>query len=573
MKEIKKVFKEKNIMFYLKVIAIFLIPSMYTVTYLAANVDPYTSMSNVPVGIVNNDKGYEIKDEEINIGKDVADGMIESNGFDFKEVSEEDFSYKDFFMKIKIPENFSESIVNFKKTDFAQAEITLEIDESKNYIFASIAQEALYEMQSETNNEIVKSYLDVFFNIGGISIDLLNEYNEKISDFIIEANSKIDTYQKEVSDVVFNLKETYTQTKFKNKEEIDKFLEKFKKDFTDLENKSEGTLISIDKSFDEVKESYENLKNKVLAVTNNKIIKEMFEKIDEEFLKIQNTLDQSLDSEVGNEIDNMLQKIDLLMTEDFNELKEKLDENLKTYYNEYLNFDKNIDEIQSDIVNNKYLYKKVSISGSIDNAINFFATPTEFKTKRENQVAGYGQGLAPFFISLSLYVGALIILTIFPLKELKEDIKGIDYKKNAVFFLILSLGQVIVLFLLLKYVNNLSFIHPLKFIIYSLGVSFFFVMLMFLLVTVLKDIGKFLAFILLVLQLGGSAGTFPIETSPKFFQIIHPFLPMTYTVDKFREIMFMDNVSITFHIIILSVISILMIVFLHFFTEKYETYK
>ncbi len=574
--KLKKQFKEKNVMFYLKIIALFFIPSLYTVTYLAANVDPYTAMNQVPVGIVNLDEGYTVNDKHINIGDDVVDGMIESNGFDFSEVNQEDFTFDNYFMKVEIPKDFSKSIINFVDNDFSQSKIILEVDESKNYIFASIVQEAIYEMQSETNNEIVKSYLTATFDIAGISIDLLNDYNQKITKKVEETNVLIDQYQSDIQAVVDNSKNKYSNIKIKTQEDLNNLTTNLKNDLININNKGISLLEEIKTKFYDLKKDYLDFENDILSSTHNILVKKIFKIIDKNLVEIENSIISQISDLESNKTYDIESYINSLNST-FKEDKKKFDEKFNASYNNLVAYYKDtmsqIDQVQEKLVNNKLLNKQITIDGNVDKAINFFASPTTFETKRTNQVEGYGQGLAPFFISLSLYVGALIILTIFPLHELKYEVKNLTFKKNILFFTLLSVGQVSVLFLLLKFVNHLVFIHPLMFFIYSLAVSFFFVMLMLLLVIVLNDVGKFLAFLLLVFQLGGSGGTFPIETSPSFFQAIHKFLPMSYTVDKYREVMFIENVSIIVHLIVLISLSLAILVILYFFTKRFNTYK
>ncbi len=574
--KLKKQFKEKNVMFYLKIVALFFIPSLYTVTYLAANVDPYTAMNQVPVGIVNLDEGYDVKDKHIDIGKDVAQGMIESNGFDFKEVTEEEFNFDDYFMKVEIPKDFSKSIINFVDNDFSQSKIILEVDESKNYIFASIVQEAIYQMQSETNNEIVKSYLTATFDIAGISIDLLNEYDQKITQKVEETNVIVDQYQSDLQNVIDNSKSKYDKVKINTQEDLNTLTNNLKTDLTNINNKSLTLLEDIKTKFYDVKKDYDNFENDVLSSTNSVVVKKIFKIIDNNLIEIENSIINKINELENNkvyDIDGLVNDLNTTFKENKKDFDKRLSTGMTNLTNYYQNTNSQIDEIQSQVINNKLLNKQITVDGNVDKAINFFASPTTFETKRTNQVEGYGQGLAPFFISLSLYVGALIILTIFPLHELKYEMKNLSFKKNVLFFMLLSLGQVSVLFLLLKFVNHLVFIHPFMFFMYSLAVSSFFVMLMLLLVIVLNDVGKFLAFLLLVFQLGGSGGTFPIETSPTFFKVIHGFLPMSYTVDKYREIMFIEDVSITVHMFILIGLSILIFVILYLFTKRFNTYK
>jgi len=73
------------------------------------------------------------------------------------------------------------------------------------------------------------------------------------------------------------------------------------------------------------------------------------------------------------------------------------------------------------------------------------------------------------------------------------------------------------------------------FVLFGIGLSLLFMLLVYTLVSVFGNVGKAMAIVLLVLQLGGAGGTFPIQLAPAFFRAIHPFLPFTYGIGLMRE--------------------------------------
>ncbi len=77
--------------------------------------------------------------------------------------------------------------------------------------------------------------------------------------------------------------------------------------------------------------------------------------------------------------------------------------------------------------------------------------------------------------------------------------------------------------------------NPLLFVGGILFTSVVFTFIIYSLVSVFGNVGKVVSIILLVLQVAGSGGTFPIQLTPKFFQIIYPFLPFTYAISFARE--------------------------------------
>ncbi|NFK79868.1 YhgE/Pip domain-containing protein [Clostridium botulinum] len=170
----------------------------------------------------------------------------------------------------------------------------------------------------------------------------------------------------------------------------------------------------------------------------------------------------------------------------------------------------------------------------------FISNPVEIKENRIYPIPNYGSAMAPFFTTLSLWVGALILVSILSVEV--KDIKGAKklkvYEKYfgryftfmtiAIFqALIVSLGDI---YLLKVYVSNKSI-----FILFSIFISIIFSMIIYTLVSVFGNVGKALGVILLVLQISASGGTFPIEVTPGFFQRINPLLPFTYAVSGMRE--------------------------------------
>ncbi|NFD28966.1 YhgE/Pip domain-containing protein [Clostridium botulinum] len=170
----------------------------------------------------------------------------------------------------------------------------------------------------------------------------------------------------------------------------------------------------------------------------------------------------------------------------------------------------------------------------------FISNPVEIKENRIYPIPNYGSAMAPFFTTLSLWVGALILVSILSVEV--KDIKGakklkvhekyfgryFTFMAIAIFqALIVSLGDI---YLLKVYVSNKSI-----FILFSIFISIIFSMIIYTLVSVFGNVGKALGVILLVLQISASGGTFPIEVTPGFFQRINPLLPFTYAVSGMRE--------------------------------------
>lgn len=173
-----------------------------------------------------------------------------------------------------------------------------------------------------------------------------------------------------------------------------------------------------------------------------------------------------------------------------------------------------------------------------DSVYDMMAQPVHLKDSRIHHVPDYGTGFAPYFLSLSLFVGALVLSIIFPMFEPAAEPKsGISWCVGKLSILMITgvmqalLADVVLLKVLGLEVKSIPY-----FIMLSIFTSWtFFAIIQFLVIT-MNNPGRFIAIILLVLQLTSSAGTYPIELSPDFLNDIAHFLPMTYSVSGFRAV-------------------------------------
>ncbi|MFJ7975241.1 YhgE/Pip family protein [Peribacillus sp. NPDC096379] len=165
----------------------------------------------------------------------------------------------------------------------------------------------------------------------------------------------------------------------------------------------------------------------------------------------------------------------------------------------------------------------------------FFAKPVLLKEHSLFPIPNYGSAMSPFYTTLSLWVGATLLISM-----MNVNISG-DYKPTNVYlgrlltFLIIGMIQALIvsvgdIFLIGTYVAE-----KLWFILFSIIISAIFVLITYTFVSVLGSVGKALCVLLLVLQVTSSGGTFPVQVAPTFFQKINPYLLFTYGISLLRE--------------------------------------
>lgn len=165
------------------------------------------------------------------------------------------------------------------------------------------------------------------------------------------------------------------------------------------------------------------------------------------------------------------------------------------------------------------------------------ANPVSSETNKQGDVPNYGYALAPYVLSLSLFVGALAVNIIYPIRKTFTEQENAFHWWLAKASVIgtAAFAQATILMLIMVYCLGLTPDYPGHFIGAVYLTSFAYMSIVSLLVIVLDNPGRFLAMVLLVLQLGSSEGTFPIQTTNGFFQAVNPLVPMTYSIRALRQ--------------------------------------
>jgi len=165
------------------------------------------------------------------------------------------------------------------------------------------------------------------------------------------------------------------------------------------------------------------------------------------------------------------------------------------------------------------------------------ASPVKSETTKQGDVPNYGYALAPYVLSLSLFVGAIALNIIYPIRKTFAEQENAFrwWLAKASVTGMAAFVQATILMLIMVYCLGLVPDHPVNFIGAIYLTSFVYISIVSLLVIVLDNPGRFLAMVLLVLQLGSSEGTFPIQTANGFFQAVNPLVPMTYSIRALRQ--------------------------------------
>lgn len=183
----------------------------------------------------------------------------------------------------------------------------------------------------------------------------------------------------------------------------------------------------------------------------------------------------------------------------------------------------------------------LSLEGIDADAISdFMSSPVSIKSDVQYDVENYGSGMTPFYTNLALWVGGLILVSI--LKQ-EVDTSGLrrrftptqGYFGRWLLFVAAGLIQGVIVCIGDLVLLKVQCVHPIAFIFAGIVCSFVYVNIIYALAATFKHIGKAVAVVLIILQIPGSSGTYPIEMMPEFFQKLHPLFPFTYGINAMRE--------------------------------------
>ena len=179
------------------------------------------------------------------------------------------------------------------------------------------------------------------------------------------------------------------------------------------------------------------------------------------------------------------------------------------------------------------------LSGDPEKLSTFFAEPVQVSDHYIYEIANYGSGVAPFYTTLAIWVGMTILVS---LVKVNADTKGLKNPKPSqlyfgryLIFFVLSQIQTTIIVLGDLFLLKIQCPHPFAFWATASITSLTFSLLIYSYTIAFGDIGKAFAVVIMVIQIAGSGGTYPIEALPSFFKAVYIFFPFPYAINGMRE--------------------------------------
>ena len=649
--------KKEKILKILIFAVVLLIPIIYSFFYLKSYWNPYGTLSDMKIAVVNLDSGKDDKNQ----GNEFVQSLKDNATFDICEVSKEDandgMEKGNYYATIEIPENFTKCLESGATTDKQVAQITYRPNQATNYLATQIINSAVktieLNLQSKVDREIIANLSDKLNEVP----DSLQTISDGASS-ILDGSQNLNDGIKQLNDGTNQLSSSYKEfdngvaSAYTGSQSLESGLAQVATGVDTLKNGGQtldNAISQINAGVNELSaQSNSGIASLASGVNNlntgaanlNAKLPEYVEKVEYLNSNVKPLL-QALSAYSGNTTDSTLQYLavsasqilaqdpekgnldgfqqltiggqalttganDLYTgtqklvagTQDLGKLTSgvqslksaltqvkqgttSLNQGIVTLSNGTVQLtagsstltnglatlnssSKTIDNALTTLNNgtasaydgsNKLVEGVQTFKTSIDEGLtntkeqlkslngieDFGAKPVEFKTEAYGEVNSYGIAFTPLFLCIGLWVGALMAYVVLYYDQ-KHRFKIFDHDyKNKILQNIAYIGlgalQGLIVAILLKLGLGFDIQNHALYYTASILVGITFVSIIQFLIRNFGDIGKFLALVVLVLQLAASGGTFPVETIDKGFQGITSYLPMTYSIKLFREIL------------------------------------
>lgn len=184
------------------------------------------------------------------------------------------------------------------------------------------------------------------------------------------------------------------------------------------------------------------------------------------------------------------------------------------------------------------------LSGGVDNLASFITAPVSMDRTPVYSLENNGSGMAPFYTTLAIWIGGVVLCALVKASPSEKcmELLGLApsqaYLGRIVFFLVVAFLQSSLILLGDLFFLQVQCAHPWLFLLAGWAASFVFVNIIYALTASFGDVGKAIAVLLMVIQVAGSGGTFPVQMLPEGFQAVYPFLPFVHSENAMRAAMF-----------------------------------
>lgn len=522
----------RNVVALVVVMGLSVLPSLYAWFNILSNWDPYgsDSTSNIKVAVAYDDTGIDISGMNVNISTNIIEALKTNDtiGWVFTDTSEEAIEgvwAGDYYAALIMPEDFSRDMVSFLADNMTHPEIIYYTNQKKNAIAPKITDKAKTAVQQQVNatfisslTEAIMKSADIADNIGAIkdsdgnNINKENVSGNSILDILIAklqvVNTQVSTFDSVLTAVsnIISTAQSTSDTAAAISPDLSVKFDSEKAILNELNN-TIGKSNLIDSTI------FANIANDINTIQGYmNSVSEIYDDMGYNVADFDNSI-----SQMGSSIANTL------------ELVHNLESQLSDSITKLVDFKSS----------GTYSLLQTAVAFNTEELASFISAPVTIGTVDLYPIENYGSAMSPFYSVLSIWVGALILVAIIHVKVHPfggyniTSVQGF-FGRYLTFFLI---GQAQALLITLGdlFFIGIQCLHPFKFWLAASFTSFVFTMITYSLTVAFENVGEAVAVVIMVIQVAGAGGTFPIQCLPTVYQAIYKYLPFTYAMDALRE--------------------------------------
>ena len=532
-KDFRDVFS-KNPIVVLTLLAIIILPSLYALINIQACWDPYDNTGNLEFAVANLDKGATFDGEEINVGDQLEDELKRNDDFYWTFVSEDELregvNNGTYYAGIVIPKNFSSSIKSITSDDPHSAELEYIVNRKSNPMASKLSDSAARAVYNKVNAKIVQ-----FINVAAYQKlgDLQSALSAGASQMSSGAGqlsagaSKVQSGASQVKSGANDLK--------KGANGLSAGSSKVKEGSSQIS--SSADQISVGSS--QVQESAKQLDSSV----DESVLPDQIKPVVHGSKELANA-----SSDLAGASSNLAQGSSKLAngSVDLAEGASSVADGGSQLADGSVSLAAG-SALLANGASSALFSASSGLSGAADSlssitGVNesevgeYIYSPVVLKENELYAVPDYGSEVAPFYLVLSMWVGAII--TCVMLRTGQST--GTKYTPSEMYFGKLLIFMVMAVLettvtLIGAFILGIKMANPMLFVLSAYFIALIFMLICYSLISALGHIGKGLAVIWLVFQISGTGGIYPIQLMGQFLQAVSPYMPMTHGITLLRE--------------------------------------
>jgi len=580
-------------------VVLMLLPLVYGALYLWAFWDPFGNVNKMPVALVNADKGTEVKGQKINAGAEVEKSLADDKSLDWHIVSpaEAQQGVKDgtYYFMLELPENFSSAISSPMTGKPEKAQLRAVYNDANNYVSSTIGQSAMSQVLNAVSTRIsgqaVNQVLSMMITAGS-GIEQAADGAGKLHDGLVAANDGAE----QLATGLGTAKTGSTQLRAGSQKLSDGItqatdpllavtkalsglggntaeLQQSAAALADAADKAgvfiktqDAALAGIDAAIKQLSSSPDPAARQAaegLRAVRAQLAQASVPAAAKQQVVAASSAAATLTEQLrtpGSPLQTVLAQVGATggdLTAKLTELRSgaqqlaagnatlddgitKLSDGATKLSAGTVQLRDGSEELSTKLREGAGAVPKWSQEQTTQVA-QTIGGPVQLAATHENRAPNFGSGMAPFFLTLALFFGALVLWMVFrPLQNRAIAAEVLAIRVVMASYLpaaAIGLCQAVILYCVVRFGLGLEVAHPVAMIFFMMGVSLAFIAFTQAVnAFVGPAVGRVLIMALLMLQLVSSGGMYPVETTAKPFQILHKYDPMTYGVNGLRQL-------------------------------------